>query len=254
MFGRKKRPKQVLCTCRNCKGQFIPRTTRDSHTRADKIHSTLQKEDSARKPQEPSPSPMNSNPFLQFSVAERDPQLNRCTLIKEEVELLSGVPLANPTAPLIFKYDPETHDAYIFPSDTDILQPNSGLYALETKPRANASFLHTENRYCELFKILQAEPHLEMDCVEDTKDLLLRELERMSHEKGLQWAQQRGMVTSGPTLVNTGMDNTHLPWIGLIYIVRNTLLSPWPSQSSSKGICGCVASDGKYLLYSSPCS
>lgn len=113
MFGRKKRPKQVLCTCRNCKGQFIPRTTRDSHTRADKIHSTLQKEDSARKPQEPSPSPMNSNPFLQFSVAERDPQLNRCTLIKEEVELLSGVPLANPTAPLIFKYDPETHDACI---------------------------------------------------------------------------------------------------------------------------------------------
>ncbi|KAF9455554.1 hypothetical protein BDZ94DRAFT_1316113 [Collybia nuda] len=206
-----------VCECRMCstldpltgrrEGKVIPRSTRDSHRRDDKVHDAIERMEQVpgtwHQPQRRTDY-MNREPSFQFNMAEREAQHKRITLIKNEVEWLSEFPLTSLTVPLLFKHTPELNGEYQFPSDADILRPNYGLHALQTRPRANAAFLHTENRYCEILTILQTEPQLGTEDVETTTSLVRNELERLSHEKALQWAQQRISTTSGPTLVNTG--------------------------------------------------
>lgn len=268
MFGLPKRSNMVVCVCHACaslnpltgryEGKIIPRATRDSHKRGDKIRGASNKAKSAKQAQghsqnETPATSQNQDSSFEFNRKEREAQSEKIRLIKEEIGWLSELPLTSSTAPLIFKRAPQSNGEFRFPSDAEIMQPNCGFHALQTRPRANAAFLHTENRYCELLTILQAEPHLETNDVEDTKNLVLRELERMSHEKALQWAQQRGMVTSGPTLVNTGMYDI---WLVADYAnfskFRDTLLPPRTPQPHPTGIRCCVPGHGKYFLYSSP--
>jgi hypothetical protein len=143
--------------------------------------------------------------MFQFNSTEKEAQLERVRLMGNEVDWLSELPVTSLEVPLVFKHSPETNGEYQFPSDSNIVRPNHGLHALATKPRANAAFLQTEGRYCELLTILRTEPHLGISDVEDVIDRIRWELERMCHEKALQWAQQRVHVTGGPTWVNTGL-------------------------------------------------
>ncbi|KAF9455169.1 hypothetical protein BDZ94DRAFT_1316601 [Collybia nuda] len=136
-------------------------------------------------------------------MAGQEAQNKRITLMQNEVEWLSELPLMSLTVPLLFKHTLGLNGEYQFPSDTNILQLNYGLHALQTRPHANAAFLHIENCYCEILTILQAEPQLGIKDLETTTNLVWNELEQLSHEKAFQWAQQCISTTPGPTLVNT---------------------------------------------------
>jgi hypothetical protein len=188
-------------------GKMIPRATRDSHTQDDKIHTARQKAEAIPRthPQFGTGSTAKQEHTFQFNETEREAQSERIRLIEEEVKWLAELPVTSPTIPLVFKHNPRSNGKYQFPSDADIVRPNHGLHALKTSPRVNAAFLRTEHRYCELLTIIQAEPNLGSDDAEDATYLIRGELERMCHEKAIQWAQQRVGITSGPALVNTGM-------------------------------------------------
>jgi hypothetical protein len=218
MFGLGKGSKMVLCVCRSCstlnpstglyEGKMVARSTRDNHGRDDKIYMARQ---NARFPRQADPTYSSSgstkeqrSPTFQLNSAEKEAQLERVRLMGKEVDWLSELPVTSLEVPLVFKHSPETNGEYQFPSDSNLVRPNYGLHALATKPRANAAFLQTEVRYCELLTILKTEPQLGISDVENLIDRIRWELERICHEKALQWAQQRVHVTGGPTWVNTG--------------------------------------------------
>jgi hypothetical protein len=121
-----------------------------------------------------------------------------------EKELLwyRELPLTSPTVPLIFVNSPIIHGEYKQPLTPNTLSPNSGLHALDVRRCANAAFLSTENRLCELVQTLKHLPQSEETV--HLCDQVYKELNRLDAEKELQWAQQRAHLTPGKVIVNTG--------------------------------------------------
>jgi hypothetical protein len=121
-----------------------------------------------------------------------------------EIDWFSSLPVTALAVPLVFVNDPTSSSDYLWPSAAEILIPNSGLHALREGHRANSAFLAAENRYCELVTTLQS-----MQLSDATVALMQRlfdELARLTHQKELQWVEQR--PTTGlreRRLVNTGL-------------------------------------------------
>ena len=126
-----------------------------------------------------------------------------------EKELLwhRELPLTSPTVPLIFINSPIIHGEYK-PSSLmpNTLNPNSGLHTLDVRRRANAAFLSTENRLCELMQTLKYMP--QSDEAVHLCDQLYKELNWLDAEKELQWLQQRAHLTPGKVIVNTGTSSS----------------------------------------------
>lgn len=208
-----RRPKTVLCKCRRCGtfnpltnlyegGKMISRSSRDNHVRDDKLQNAMRASTFPDGHQNNgSASQQNTPPdHTQSDSARRETWIN---LIEREVQWYSELPVTSPTVPLVFLHDPALNGEYSWPSDEELFRANYGLHALKVKPRANAAFLETESRFCELITTLRAGPQTDL-AVSALIDRLYDELGRLCYEKELQWAQQRSHLTPGPPLVNTG--------------------------------------------------
>ena len=84
----------------------------------------------------------------------RDVEERWIQVAEKDVLWLCDLPIMSPDMRLEFSNDSTTHGDYRWPSDSDILQPNSGLHALKVGCKANAAFLETENRLCQLITTL----------------------------------------------------------------------------------------------------
>ncbi|RDB18682.1 hypothetical protein Hypma_014671 [Hypsizygus marmoreus] len=207
------RQKKCICTCRSYCTTFNPstgsyegdglpqsRATRDRHRKDDKVRAA-QEEGSSRLPGRPGTTSRTSNPERVVDPASSNTQQNFIQTLDDEVTWYSELPVTSHTAPLVFINDPVTLGEYITPSPDEIIRPNYGTFALDSGCRTNASFLHTESRFCELVTTLFTME--QTDEVHALIDRLYQELSRLSQEKEVQWAQQRVSLTPERIVVNT---------------------------------------------------
>ncbi|KAF9455517.1 hypothetical protein BDZ94DRAFT_1316148 [Collybia nuda] len=92
-------------------------------------------------------------------MAGREAQNKRITLMQNEVEWLSEIPLTSLTVPLLFKHIPGLNGEYQFPSDTDIHDQIMVYMLYKRDPAPTQPFF--------------------------TQKITTNELERLSHEKAL---------------------------------------------------------------------
>lgn len=205
------RQKLVLCQCRSwCtkikpEGEYVPRSTRDNHTRADRV---LEAEEKASAPssrwrlplhfKRKPPSPPSTSAQT-TRLDETHAQINR---IEAEIVWHTELPVTNPTQPLAFVNDPVTIIEYSRPSINEFLQPNCGVHALVEGSVVNAPFLTTEYRLCELASVVQTMP--ESDKTLSVLQRIYKELTRLNYQKEMNWMQQRAHLTPHKVIVNTG--------------------------------------------------
>ncbi|KII88032.1 hypothetical protein PLICRDRAFT_55048 [Plicaturopsis crispa FD-325 SS-3] len=111
------------------------------------------------------------------------------SLFEEEVRLHSESPIVDYNKPLVFVNHPVENGTFEAPTTDDLIRPNYGKHALDTRHRANSIFLTTEVRLCEI--IAQISTMNATDRGDTLIDRVYRELYRMSLEKELQWTRQR---------------------------------------------------------------
>lgn len=132
---------------------------------------------------------------------KRNMELNLIQIAKKEISWYSELPTTSPTLPLIFLNDPKLHSRFQWPSEVEILQPNSGFHALRVGCQANAPYLAIESRFCELIASIQMVE--ESDDAHDLIHRLHEELIHLNYKKELQWAQQQDLETN-KTVIYTG--------------------------------------------------
>jgi hypothetical protein len=208
-----KRSKTSICKCQSCcvvfnssthsyggRGTVQSRNTRYNHTRDDRRNERATGSGSIPTLAQAGPTPDS------ITVIQGD---GGAWIRLWEKELLwhRELPLTSPTVPLIFVNSPIIHGEYKPSSLTpNTLNPNSGLHALDVRRCANAAFLSTENRLCELVQTLKYMP--QSDEAVHLCDQLYKELNRLDAEKELQWLQQRAHLTPGKVIVNTGTSSS----------------------------------------------
>jgi hypothetical protein len=188
-------------------GTIQSRNTRYNHIRDDKRKERatgLVGSGSVPAPvQESNPRPaIDAGPPSDSITVQQGGEWTWIKLWEKELLWHRELPLTSPTVPLVFVNSPILHGDYKQSFATDILNPNSGLYALDVRRRANAAFLSTENRLCDLMQILKRIPQSSRTV--HLSDQLHEELNRLDYEKELQWIQQRAHFTPGKVVVNTG--------------------------------------------------
>jgi hypothetical protein len=203
-----KRNKLVLCKCHsqcakhNPDGEYISRSTRDNHSRTDKLRAASEE---ASSPSSRWRLPIRLNwrkpsaPRLGLSKRE---DANRIKDIEAEVIWHSELPLIGPTALPVFDKEPLSSGEYTKHTIDDLLVPNVGMHSLREPSRANTAFLTTEYRLCELASKVQT-----MERTDDALAVLNRiyaELQRLDYQKQLHWNQQRAQLMPHKIVVNTG--------------------------------------------------
>lgn len=211
VFEKTKRNKLVLCKCisqcmkQNPAGEYVSRSTRDNHSQADKLHAVAE--------EATSPSSRWRRPIrfkwgtASVTALRRDRDASKFEEIMTEVNWHSELPLISPTTPLVFDNDPGANGEYISRVDDSLLVPNNGLYSLQEPSRANAAFLTTEYRLCELASKVQTMP--QSDEVSTVLHRIYDELNRLDYMKQLQWNHQRAHLTPHKVVVNTGKFQHH---------------------------------------------
>jgi hypothetical protein len=103
---------------------------------------------------------------------------------------------------LDFVNDPITSGPYQRQNPDQLLQPNTGLYALRLVSK-NQVYLEYENRLCTILYMLERmEPS---NAKEDTEDRILQELVRINALKEVEWSGQRSVRCVEGAVVNTGV-------------------------------------------------
>lgn len=207
-----KRSKTSICKCQSCcavfnssthsyggRGTVQSRNTRYNHTRDDRRNERATGSGSIPTLAQASPTP---DPI---TIIQGDGGA-WMRLWEKELLWYRELPLTSPTVPLIFVNSPIIHGEYKQSLAPNTLSPNSGLHALDVSRRANAAFLSTENRLCELVRTLKHMP--QSDEMVHLCDQLYKELNRLDAEKELQWLQQRAHLTPGKVIVNTGTSSS----------------------------------------------
>ena len=200
-------------------GHTLPRTTRYNHLKDDR---TLV----LGRHREPSRPELSNTSTSRGAYSSLDPiphllpedisakELSELQLITTELTLYGELPLTSPSTLLVFVNKPMGN--YHWPAiPIDTTQCNSGPFALVESHRANAVFLSTERRLCEIYTNLMN--NLEDgatadfgDRVWDVFDLLHEQASRMCKEKEYHWDQQRSrleIIANNPTdaiLFNNG--------------------------------------------------
>ena len=207
-------------------GRLIPRTTRHNHSKDDRTlvlgrhrdpsQSNLSISPTSASQFQRSRGQSSSDPILRLrlqDVAEEDSELQ---VIAAELTWYGELPLTSPSTPLVFVNKPK-HD-YQWPTiPVDIMEYNSGYYALVESHRANVVFLSTEQRLCEIHANLTDKlerggrhDHDLTDHVYDLFDLLQEQVSRLCKEKEYHWDLQRSraeIMANNPTdatLVHNG--------------------------------------------------
>ena len=163
-----------------------------------------------------------------------------------------GFPTTSFLRPLVFQNPPEENGEFIWPNPLD--PPNHGVFAL-TNDTANRKFLSTENRLFELHTDIN-ETH---DNLEDSGALLNHiqmELGRLTREKEVQWAQQRGNSGIGPPYINTGISPLYFASEKYltIRVLRDLLSEGWPQERSGKCCIADLLCHAKHILHPHSCS
>lgn len=206
-----KRSKLVLCKCRsqcakqNPAGEYVSRSTRDNHSRADKLN--------AHREEATSPN-SRWRRALRFkwgsssaSTLRRDRDSSRIKEIEAEVNWHSELPLTSLTTPLVFDKDPLSEGEYVRRASDALLVPNHGLHSLREPSRANTAFLTTEYRLCELASKVQIMP--QSDEASAVLNRICDQLDCLDYTKQLQWNHQRAHLTPHKVVVNTGTCQPH---------------------------------------------
>ena len=199
-------------------GNLLTRSTRNNHSKDDRILSSSSTSSSSAGPLRTSKGRSSLNLdsthdlLRQQDVAADLEQELR--LIAYELTWYGELPLTSPSIPLVFINRPVGD--YHWPAiPTDNMRYNLGLYALVESHRANAAFLSAERRLCEIYANLtetldrHGGTH-DSNQVWDVFDLLHEEVSRMCKEKEYHWAQQRfraEILVNSPThatLFNNG--------------------------------------------------
>ena len=143
--------------------------------------------------------------FTQTSVISN---INNCESLQNWTDLLEREvnnhchhSLTNPTILLVFINNPLLHGKYIPPIPHELAWLNLGVYALEGGKQANKVFLATEYRFCEILSLLSK---ISSQASQDLQEQLYQELNCMSCEKEIHWAQQWVNFDQGQIIVNTG--------------------------------------------------
>jgi len=205
-------------------GESVPRSTRDRHTRDDRVLAIRELPQPANAmllghPVESATSaqsiPIVWHSFAQTSIipsiADYKASQNWINLLEQEVDNHCHHPVTSPTIPLVFINNPLLQGEYILPAPHKLAQPNSGLYALVEGKQANKAFLATEYRFCEILSLLFKTFSQES---QDLQERLYQELGHMSHEKEIHWVQQRVDLDQGRIIVNTGKSlNSSIIWL-----------------------------------------
>jgi len=201
----KERSAHCLCTCKaQCQilspttgryyGRWIPRSTRDAHVRDER---NRRRQDNLQRLR--TLDPLAVTPLIR--VVNQDELISR---FRDEFLFLSNSPTTSLKNPLVFINNPLTNGEFVAPRFPEILEPNSGIYALRSDLRINQAFITTENRCCNIFAFLRTIRHSR-----DSRDALMQALVDhlvfLNYQKSLQWAQFRGgQSTSGLTRTPSG--------------------------------------------------
>jgi len=161
-----RRAKVFICKCKShCttlnpstgryegEGERVPQSTRDRHTRDDRVLTTHKLPQPANAtplghPAESATSvqsiPITWHSFAQTSIipsiADYKVSQNWIDLLEQEVDNHCHHPVTSPTIPLVFVNDPLLQGEYIPPSLHELARLNSGLYALVEGKQANKLF------------------------------------------------------------------------------------------------------------------
>jgi len=201
----KERSAHCLCTCKaQCQilspttgryyGRWIPRSTRDAHVRDER---NRRRQDNLQRLR--TLDPLAVTPLIR--VVNQDESISR---FRDEFLFLSNSPTTSLKNPLVFINNPLTNGEFVAPRFPEILEPNSGIYALRSDLRINQAFITTENRCCNIFAFLRTIRHSR-----DSRDALMQALVDhlvfLNYQKSLRWAQFRGgQSTSGLTRTPSG--------------------------------------------------
>lgn len=201
-----KRNKLVLCKCKsqcakqNLVGEYVSRSTRDNHSRADKLNAHREEATSASS---------RWRRAVRFkwgsssaSKLRHDRDASRIKEIEAEINWHSELPLTSSSKPLVFDNDPISAGEYMRRAGDALLVPNHGLYSLREPSHANTAFLTTEYRLCELASNVQTLP--QSDEASAVLNRICDELDRLDYTKQLQWNHQRAHLTPHKVVVNTG--------------------------------------------------
>jgi hypothetical protein len=226
----KERSSLCLCTCKaQCQildpttgrydGRWIPRTTRDVHVRDEK-NRRRQRQLQHLHTLDPSAVTLPIR-----AVNQDDESISH---FQDEFLFLSHSPITSLKNPLVFTNNPLTNGEFVAPEFPEILEPNSGIYALRSDLRVNQAFIMTENRCCNIFTSLRT-----MKSSKDSRDALMQALVDhlvfLNYQKSLQWAQFRGGQSPGG-LTRTSNDGAKSP---LIVNSGNYLFSYFPLASNA---------------------
>ncbi len=197
-----RRSQLVLCQCQShCtiynpvatryegNGFWISRSSRDSHSRDDRLQ--------AARAEQALAGPANAQ-------SSNDNQANnQLHIYRTEVEVLSALPITSRRHPLVFSNSPRLNGSFAQPSDHEIIIPNHGVHQL-VPSRANRAFLEVEARYCEILGFVQQIIPLGEDKA-DLLDMLYAQLRRLHRVKEVQWMEQRSLAgVTDVCYVNTG--------------------------------------------------
>jgi len=120
----------------------------------------------------------------------------KITLLRDEIQWLSKCPTSSLTAAFVFVNDPPSTAVFIMPSEEEAIQLNFGPHALQPDRSVNNAFLWAENHYCNMIKMLSRMKTANTYCfqLEDTEQIIFKELRYLNVEKAFQWTQQRGIL------------------------------------------------------------
>jgi len=232
-----RRAKVFICKCKShCttlnpstrryeeEGERVPWSTRDRHTRDNRVLATRELPQPANTmllghPTESATStqsiPIVWHSFAQTSIipsiADYEASQNWIDLLEREVDNHCRHPVTSTTILLVFVNNPFLQGEYIPPAPHELAWPNSGLYALVEGKKANKAFLATEYCFCEILSLLFKTFSQES---QDLQERLYQELSRMSCEKEIHWAQQRVDLDQGQIIMNTSKSlNSSIIWL-----------------------------------------
>jgi hypothetical protein len=210
VFQGAKRNQLVLCKCvsqctkQNADGEYVSRSTRDNHSRTDKLQAVVEETTSpSSRWRLPIRFKLGKSSAPRSSIHKHQADADEIRGIEAEVIWHSELPVTSDVVPLVFHNDPLSSDEYTEHTINQLLVPNIGPHSLREPSRANTAFLTTEYRLCKLASKVQA-----MTQSDDASTVLHRifeELKRLDYQKKHHWNQQRARLTPHTVVVSTGM-------------------------------------------------